>query len=326
MVKISGIYITMHTYCNFNCVYCWQKHSPTMKLNQKNNPMDIIKCIDYFFENYFIFYSKDEIINITFSGGESLFFAKELLTYIKQIRSYNNIVAAKINITIQTNGSLLTPEIIADLQKYKVQVFFSYDGYGQNITRKQNDIVLQNLYLLSKKVPTRVNTVIIPETSNTLYKTFQILKNTNIVDWGFGINFLEKEENYDKKVLLNEIKKISTETANFTIKNFTHQKDEAQWKKTILSYIPQITIMPDGNIQPTNFIFTGEKYAGFFNYSFGNINSGFNEILFNKYCNEKIEILKNMPISETTSIITPELIVDNLFNTTSRFTKNNNNN
>lgn len=282
--------------------------------------MDISSMIDYFFENYFIFYSKEDIINITFSGGESLFFADELFAYIKQIRDYNNVLQATVKITIQTNGSLITSEIIKLLTQYNVEVFFSYDGYGQNITRKQNQLVFHNLKELSTKVPVAVNSVITPETSQYLYQTYKLLQETDIIGWGFSINFLEPEENYDKDLLEQEVIKIKNTKSNFAIKNFLHQQDEEEWQESILSYISQITITTDGWIKPTNFIFTGDKYTEFFNYNFGNVkNNTFDEKKFIAYCNEKIELLKNMPLAPKTDIITPRLIVQNLFNTTSRF-------
>lgn len=319
MVNISGIYFTMHTYCNFDCTYCWQKHSPTLQLNKKLNPKKIIELIDYFFENYFIFYPKDKVITFIFSGGESLYFKEEVLSYIKHIREYENIVKAKIKITLQTNGSLLTSEIIQELKNNSVELFLSYDGKGQNITRTLNEKVYSNIQEASKILPIMINSVYTPESQYFIYDTFNLLKDTKISTWGFGVDFLRTKEEYNFQAILEQIEKIKKDNYyNFIIRNFQHQLDGDKWRKSIEDSIYQITISPDGTIHPTNFIYTGEKYTEFFNYNFGNLYEGFNEKNFLKYCKEKKEILNQIP-NNNSKELTSFKIVENLFGASSKF-------
>lgn len=132
---ISGLFFALHTFCNFNCKYCWQKNSPSLKLNTKLDLKLVDMIIDDFFENYILLLPSSTKFEIVFSGGEGLFFFDELMHYITKIRGYSNILSFSPEIVIQTNGSLLDARKIDFLANNRVSLYFSFDGAGQNTTR-----------------------------------------------------------------------------------------------------------------------------------------------------------------------------------------------
>ena len=308
-IKISGLYFTLHTYCNFDCSYCWQKNQNYHLNKFKISSQKVEEILNYFFENYFIFYPKGTEVTFTFSGGETLIFSNEIIHFIKFIKEYQNIAFINPKIIIQTNGSLLTDELIEIFKNSNVIVHISHDGTAQNISRKNSQLVLNNIKkLIENNIEFQITSIYEPETIKYLYSSFLLFSQYNIKNWSIGLNFLKEKEEYDLKLLYNELKKIfnNKNNNNMIIKNFYQIENGDFWKKSLFNNIHSISITPFGDFHSTAYTYTKEIN------SFGNITQGFNEDNFINYISIKTNWLNNIIFKN--NVVTIDKIINNLFN------------
>lgn len=308
-IKISGLYFTLHTYCNFDCSYCWQKNKNYHLNKFKISSQKVEEILNYFFENYFIFYPKGTEVTFTFSGGEALMFSDEIIHFIKFIKEYQNIAFINPKIIIQTNGSLLTDELIEIFKNSNVILHISHDGTAQNISRKNSQLVLNNIKkLIENNIEFQITSIYEPETIKYLYSSFLLFSQYNIKNWSIGLNFLKEKEEYNLKLLYSELKKIFNNKNNnsMIIKNFYQIENGDFWKKSLFNNIYSISITPFGDFHSTAYTYTKETN------SFGNITDGFNEDNFINYISAKTNWLNNIIFKN--NIITIDKVINNLFN------------
>lgn len=127
----------MLTYqCNFKCSYCYERN---MKKTLKNIGIKEVNKINNFLEWYSKKYHvKNEILNITITGGESL------LPQNIEVIQYISKVFKKAKINIKTNGVYLT-EVFERLPIDKIDSFcISLDGveniHMSRVLEKSNSI------------------------------------------------------------------------------------------------------------------------------------------------------------------------------------------
>lgn len=125
--------------CNFNCSYCYASQAHT----KGNIPVEIaISALDYFFS-----LGTDPIALQLLGGGEPF----TQWDIVKQISKYarrcEKLTGRKLTISIATNGSLLSDEIINDILDYDIRLSFSFDVIReiQEKQRGKYDIVCRNL-------------------------------------------------------------------------------------------------------------------------------------------------------------------------------------
>lgn len=117
--------------CNLRCKYCFEEsmHSEICM------PISEIRAnFDYFLDNHFDKFIRELIdintglnrkeTDITFHGGEPLLVGYDLLKKgFDMVKKYPNTIIA-----IQTNGTLITDEIVRLFKEYDVRVGISIDG------------------------------------------------------------------------------------------------------------------------------------------------------------------------------------------------------
>lgn len=252
-------------------------------------PNKVIKIIDYFFETYFINYSKEQEVVITFSGGECFLYFDELLYYLKHIKEYKKVCMAKITIILQTNGSLLNDEIINKLMEFEnLIIYLSYDGTAQDITRQNKLKLFKTLQkLCDNHINVIVNSVFQSNTIQHIYSTFLELNNLHIKQWNIGLNFLEFIDDYDIISLQHQFDLILNDKINISIKNINHiQNANLIYDEKFLSTFG-ITITPYGEFIPINTDFYSTKQD-----HFGNDSIGLIEDVYNDYVNDQLNIIK----------------------------------
>lgn len=129
------------TKCNMNCYYCL-RHFPDSGENISYEQLDLILA-------YIVKYCKKYGINsisVQPWGGEPLITADKIF-YMQDCFTSNNIYA---DISVQTNGLLLTDDICKKLHERKIRVGVSIDGCEeiQNIHRK--NLFDENTYSVVK--------------------------------------------------------------------------------------------------------------------------------------------------------------------------------
>lgn len=128
VIKVTGS-------CNFACSYCYDHD-----INRQTQQLDFTQVgntIDFLL-------TKNNLLNIVFHGGEPLLqFAliKKIVTTTNQKLQQKENTGKKVIYSIQTNGSLLSEEVITFLTTNQVRVGISLDGYTEkaNANRRSKD-------------------------------------------------------------------------------------------------------------------------------------------------------------------------------------------
>ncbi len=149
--RLSIIYVYLMNSCNLNCIHCWVNPSFTREKEKKNH-LSITK-----FKKIFDQAVKLGLKKVKLTGGEPLIYPHfvELVEYLKE---------QKINITMETNGTLITEKIadaIRDSSFYHVAV--SLDGAGPKTHERVRRVkgafnkTLEGVKrLTSRKIPTQI--------------------------------------------------------------------------------------------------------------------------------------------------------------------------
>ena len=128
--------------CNFKCKHCF------LSANNAGNQMDINK-IEKIVIPYFV---KSQITKVTLTGGEPL-------VHCEIVRIINSFADHGIDVTICSNGSLISKhliESITDLSKVKFNISVhgfteeSFTKFEENTSSSSLDLILKNLRLLSQ--------------------------------------------------------------------------------------------------------------------------------------------------------------------------------
>jgi uncharacterized protein len=105
--------------CNLKCDYCYvSKSSDCMPLSVAR------RVIEFAFQNT----PPTDDIDIGFFGGEPLLEFPLLRTVTQMVRSHPSFDPCRVNLSLTTNGTLLTPEIVEFLAEHDVLTTISCDG------------------------------------------------------------------------------------------------------------------------------------------------------------------------------------------------------
>lgn len=133
--------------CNFNCPYCFEKEHSCGKEDLKK----YFSVLKKYAEKYF---KQHNIVQISLFGGEPLLYIKEAMDFLSWLESDAQKNNYHYFVSLVTNGSLLTKEILEFLLKhnlYSLQITLDSDKEIHDKTRifkngkPSFDILVQNI-------------------------------------------------------------------------------------------------------------------------------------------------------------------------------------
>jgi len=204
--KPEEVVIELTSQCNFNCQNCFNKAS-FAKNGRENKEMttEYVKEIIHSISN-------NKIPRVRFSGGEPLL--RDDLFELMEYASSKGLI-----IWFNTNGSLITEEIVMELEKYVENVLIPFNGYDDKSdflwTKEKNSFEkkLKGVKLLKKsKIPIiRGGTIATPENIENLEKIYRIIKEKNLDFWEVWRPIPLKKENVkiDVPILYEKLIKLS---------------------------------------------------------------------------------------------------------------------
>lgn len=232
--------------CNFRCSYCRQKKE---KKYLKHSTIE--KAVPFFYP-----FLSDEAY-IIFFGGEPLL-AFDIIKYaVSFFQEQEEPGKKKLKFTLTTNGSLLTDEILHFFDLYSFSVMLSFDGAGQDITRKPGTMAstrelirrLQNQSYPGIEFST--NSVFTPATINYLSESLHYIIESGVTEIEFS---LDETESWDEAALLTMEKELERLTdflvlwykENRTIPLVRFQRPEGPPKKGFFcgGGVDRVTITP----------------------------------------------------------------------------------
>jgi len=149
VLNIQYLILAITSRCNLCCRYCYQKAArdgEDMTDEVLDNALSLIA-------------GHNAPCHVQITGGEPTLVPATIARIVDQCRS----MACMPTLAIQTNGTLLTPELVQLLRKYAVQVGISIDGPPdiQEDIRGKAVETLRGLKLLEEyRIPFRVTTVV----------------------------------------------------------------------------------------------------------------------------------------------------------------------
>lgn len=149
--NIASLVLVLTTRCNLSCRYCY--------LDAKNRGQDMGETT---LNQALALIDHGSPCHIQITGGEPTL-VPELIALVAE-KSATMICRPKL--AIQTNGTLLTPEMVSLFKKHKIQVGISLDGPPDvhDRLRGQPSECLRGMKLLeSEQIPFRITTVICEE-------------------------------------------------------------------------------------------------------------------------------------------------------------------
>lgn len=175
------LFVEITNQCNLNCKHCYNSSS---KNSRAKLSIQVYKKIIREF-------SKRNVTNIVLSGGEALLH-QDFWIMLEITKNWC------YNITLLTNGKLLTNEVVDRLRFFDVKIQLSLDGANENThdyirSKGSYRDVITALEIISKKNyqnNASINTVIMEANCNELSKIVEIAKKYKIHNIGF--NFLNE--------------------------------------------------------------------------------------------------------------------------------------
>ncbi len=115
MDKIESLILRITERCNLKCTYCYAADQPKPDMTSEAAIKAVNLCC-----------KPGETLHIQFTGGEPLL----NFHVIEDIYHFGKETNRNLILAIQTNGTLLTPEICSKLSSYHCAVGVSLDGIG----------------------------------------------------------------------------------------------------------------------------------------------------------------------------------------------------
>ena len=216
---------TVTRLCNLNCVYCY--------FPNKGNKSITKEIVDSIIPDYFNYFTKGiDHVRFLLSGGEPLL-EKDLVFYImEQGQAYAKRYGKSISYTLDSNGVLLTKQVVDKLLPYDVYVMSSIDGDAKihdiqrpflNSGEGSHRIVAENVSYALKVLGTEkvaVRFTVLPSGIHRLYETFRYF-------YDFGFRIIDFAPNYEIAWSAEEMQTYASEIykiALFVIKTKVDNK------------------------------------------------------------------------------------------------------
>ncbi|MBU6996112.1 MAG: radical SAM protein [Theionarchaea archaeon] len=110
-------FVIMTTYdCNLNCPYCYEKKDPMTSLTD-DSCARISKFVERLIER-----QRARELDFLMYGGEPLLEIEHMMQLIRHFTVAAGDTGFTFSVSMTTNGTLLTPEIVSELEQYPVEV------------------------------------------------------------------------------------------------------------------------------------------------------------------------------------------------------------
>lgn len=257
--------------CNMDCSYCIRNKTP------KDMPLEVLyKACDLAF-------SKGTRAGIVFFGGEPLLKKDLIYKAIDYCEAKSSETGIMFSCKMTTNGTLLDEEFLKRASKAGMKIGLSFDGMGQDISRRFPDgsstfgLLEEKAKLLLKYIPESMALLTLdPKACGLLSDSVKYLISLGFKDvstvmaYGYRVNWTDE----DIDVFRRELNK----TADFLRDEFIAGRKYfvsplmSKIRECVRGRNPaehchlgvkQSSITPDGNIYPcTSFLNDGEYYMG----------------------------------------------------------------
>lgn len=183
MVKTMLFIIKITHGCNMKCRYCYDRHSKLSNLMSINMLDNIMKWIGEFCENSGIQKAK-----FVWHGGEPLLAGIEFFELIPELQQ-KHLKDMIIENGIQTNGTLITEDLIDFFKANNFKISISLDGFREindkyRVFKDENgsfDLVLKNIELLKKNnMAVGISSVVHCQNYNFLMDNYKFFKEHNL--------------------------------------------------------------------------------------------------------------------------------------------------
>jgi uncharacterized protein len=265
---MNNITVLLTEKCNLNCSYCYQK---TKYLTPYKNLIDDV--IKFIHENY------PDVKSINITGGEPLL---EISYLIDLINKLNN---SGTNISISTNGVLITDQILEFFNDNKIKLKLSIDGldYYHDMNRKtlknegtfqsiwENVLKIKNYY---KGIKLICHITLMPKILAGFTNIIKKLIEIGISNISFGIVVEDKWNDNEIKTFETILENISDliisgilsncdyiidPIYSFVINSYKYLLDRNYRMQSCEAGNDFISILPDGSITPCG-VFTSSAY------------------------------------------------------------------
>lgn len=253
--------------CNMNCVYCF--HKPYYKDYKKISIQTIKHLLDItapFYKN----------INIIWHGGEPLLMG---LSFYKEVLELQKKYNCKISNSVQSNLTLLTPEMADFFSDNNISISGSFDGVcNEQLRGHSEEILAGRTLMLDKGKRCGLIMVVSNKNINQLIDSYLFFKSINV---NFSLNLYLEQRNapksnlkLDKNITIHRLCELFDYWAHDTegtihISYFKNILDYIiLQKKSLCSYTSclgrWLGVHNDGKLTPCNRYFSDE-------YCFGNV-------------------------------------------------------
>lgn len=114
--EIRCIFVILGKGCNMKCKYCLQAPYDRQEVTQKNLP----RVVDFIND---IAQNQNSPLTVQFFGGEPLLYVADMKRIVKMVEHNKNV-----NLSVITNGTLITSELADYLNAHNFNVAVSWDG------------------------------------------------------------------------------------------------------------------------------------------------------------------------------------------------------
>jgi uncharacterized protein len=200
------------TRCNLNCSYCYVYQSPDKSWLEKEKFMSEKVVLQTAIRiNEHVKRHNLKSISINFHGGEPLLWKYEI--FYSALKIIGKTISCKIDYGIQTNGILLTNELIVLFNKYNIKMGISNDG-----PKIYNDI--DRVYHNNKG------------SFDDVMNGYTLLRNSKHYDNVFGGFLYVVNLEHEPRIILEHFKKIGAKSFNILLPDKHHDTKIEQSKKS----------------------------------------------------------------------------------------------
>lgn len=209
--KMGGFTVFTTTQCNLGCSYCIYggQYDQHQKLSQVAMPWSTVENMMKFLQAHS---KKSSKVRLDFFGGEPLLAFKLIERGVDYLESIIEPGGPEVIVTITSNGTILTDQILDFILNHNVYLQFSIDGAKKNhdqfrkfkgTSRGSFDRILKNLQTIFDRDPDyfrkyiRIKGVITTETVNTADKEFFENPLVRLVVDERNFTYLNMEPHYD---------------------------------------------------------------------------------------------------------------------------------
>jgi radical SAM protein with 4Fe4S-binding SPASM domain len=179
--RLTSMNVSLTNSCNLSCTYCYEQH-------KKNYGTFTVETLKQAYD-FLMFINKNPDKNFIFFGGEPLIHEKLILNFLRTYKQTLTENKDKCQISMVSNGTLLTPQFIDEYFSYGfTQLFLSLDTFDvENDARNFPSEKLNTLKENTKLIPKNQLTV----RSTITYKTAETLVGFLDECYGLGVrNFI----------------------------------------------------------------------------------------------------------------------------------------